>query len=209
MILLLLKVTDFRALVPSGSVWTLSVLLTVVPVISVWCSVRRWSSADLGFIGLGRRGFHLFWQVPIAIVAALTATALVGTSLGLSPHENSSTQDAGTPIVAVVLLLAYLILGPIVEEVLVRRFTMYWLEEKILTVTGRPRLAVAGSVVLSSLVFALLHVIIPVILWTFFLGLGCAVLTRLHHSLWAGLILHTVNNLIASTALVAVMFGAG
>jgi len=37
------------------------------------------------------------------------------------------------------------------------------------------------------------------------IGLGCALLVRWHRSLWAGLALHMVNNLMASAGLIAVL----
>lgn len=98
-------------------------------------------------------------------------------------------------------LLSYLVFGPLLAEIMLRRFTMEWFGQ----VTGRRWLVVGLSTLLSSLIFAVLHVVAPVIMWTFFLGLGGAILTRWHRSLWAGFLLHLTVHAAASSTLIAAL----
>lgn len=179
--------------VPVGSVGVAAALRWVL---------RDWSAAELGFRNPGRRGLHLLWQVPVTLTVAVLFTAVVGQGVGLAPADaTDSPGDADTPTAALVLLTCYLVLGPVVEEILVRRMTMPWVEERLLRRTGRRKVAAVGAVLFSSVVFAMLHVVAPVMLWTFFLGAGCAVLTRVHRSVWGGLGPHVTVNVIAVTAL--------
>lgn len=200
---------DLQRHFPDALTWVATLVVITASTLTVWWALRRWSAAELGFTPLGRRGLHLFWQVPVAMVTALTATALVAALLGLTPADDTTTESVGTPATALIVLVGYLVLGPVIEEILLRRLTMCWIEDRLNTSVGRPRLAAAVSVLLSSAVFGALHMVAPVMVWTFFLGVGCAILTRWHRSLWGGLALHSTVNLIASAALVPVLLSAG
>ena len=149
----------------------------------------------LGFLPLGRRGWHLLWQVPLVILAAGVAAAIVGPLLGLSPSESTSAAD-GRGVMVVVSLACYLLLAPLAEEIVFRRLLMGYLDRRV------PAFA---SVVLSSLLFGVAHIAPPVMVYATFLGMGCALVTRFHDSLRAGFIVHLVNNvavqLIAVSAL--------
>lgn len=177
-----------------------------------WAFLRRgWTGLDLGFRSMGRRGWHLLWQIPLTIGVGLTATAVIaGTLLGLEPAGDSgSVTDAAAEGAGAlfVVLAAVLILGPLFEEIMIRRITMGWLDRVLGALLPARWLALTLSTVLSSLAFALLHVVAPVVVWTFFLGLGCALLTRRHRSLWAGFLLHMVVNTLATATLVFAQFG--
>ena len=149
----------------------------------------------LGFLPLGRRGWHLLWQVPLVILAAGVAAAIVGPLLGISPSDNTSAAD-GRGVMVVVSLACYLLLAPLAEEIVFRRLLMGYLDRSV------PAFA---SVILSSLLFGVAHIAPPVIVYATFLGMGCALVTRFHNSLRAGFIVHLVNNvavqLIAVSAL--------
>ena len=146
----------------------------------------------LGFLPLGRRGWHLLWQVPLVILAAGVAAAIVGPLLGLSPSESTSAAD-GRGVMVVVSLACYLLLAPLAEEIVFRRLLMGYLDRRV------PAFA---SVILSSLIFGVVHIAPPVIVYATFLGMGCALVTRFHNSLRAGFIVHLVNN--AAVQLIAV-----
>lgn len=208
LILVAVRIFSLDLTLPDIALWTLPVALVLVSALLVAWAVRGWSAEDLGFRRLGRRGLHLLWQVPVVLVLALTATAILGQVLGVQPTATTGTGDGalGSSRGAVIVLVSYLLVGPVVEEVVVRRFTMSWIEERLFTLSHRPRVAAVGAVVLSSVVFGLLHVVAPVVLWTFLMGIGCAVLTRWHRSLWGGLALHCTVNLLASTALITAVF---
>lgn len=160
------------------------VLSVVVPTAGLVYYLKR-RGISLGFLPLGRRGWHLLWQVPLAIFVAGVAAAIVGPLLGLSPSENTSAAD-GRGVMVVVSLACYLFLAPLIEEIVFRRLLMGYLDRSV------PAIA---SVLLSSVLFGAAHIAPPVIVYATFLGMGCALVTRFHNSLRAGFILHLANNL--------------
>lgn len=192
--------------------WILTLLASLAGIVGLWLVFLRrgWTWRDLGFIRMSSRGWHLLWQIPVAIFVSLIATALLaGAVLGLSPAESSSETAVASEVgnVAVlVTLVSYLVFGPLLEEIMLRRFTMSWFDRVLARVTKRRWVTVSISTIASSLIFAVLHVVPPVMVWTFFLGVGCAILSRWHRSLWAGFLLHLVVNAVASSALVTALF---
>ena len=68
------------------------VISVVVPTVALVYYLKR-RGISLGFVPLGRRGWHLLWQVPLAIFVAGVAAAIVGPLLGLSPSESTSAAD--------------------------------------------------------------------------------------------------------------------
>lgn len=173
------------------SLVALPVIIVVSLGVPAWLLLRylRNHQVETGFLPLGRRGWHLSWQVPLLIVGSGIASAMVGPLLGISPGEEfSAAQQAsssGQILPVVLVLLAYLLLGPFVEELVFRRVLMGYFD------TLMPA---ALSVLSSALLFSLVHVSPPVILFNTFMGIGYAVLTRWHGTLWAGLIAHILNN---------------
>lgn len=149
----------------------------------------------LGFLPLGRRGWHLLWQVPLVILAAGVAAAIVGPLLGISPSDNTSAAD-GRGVMVVVSLACYLLLAPLAEEIVFRRLLMGYLDRRV------PAFA---SVILSSLIFGVVHIAPPVIVYATFLGMGCALVTRFHNSLRAGFIVHLVNNVVVQLIAVSAL----
>ena len=149
----------------------------------------------LGFLPLGRRGWHLLWQGPLVILAAGVAAAIVGPLLGISPSDNTSAAD-GRGVMVVVSLACYLLLAPLAEEIVFRRLLMGYLDRSV------PAFA---SVILSSLLFGVAHIAPPVIVYATFLGMGCALVTRFHNSLRAGFIVHLVNNVVVQLIAVSAL----
>ncbi|KGF23127.1 CPBP family intramembrane glutamic endopeptidase [Corynebacterium tuscaniense] len=171
---------SIRVLMP-----VLIVLALVIPAIALVSYLKR-RGIPLGFRPLGVRGWHLVWQVPVAIVGATVCTSIVGTLLGMDPGGRSDTYGEGSALV-LFTLGTYLLIGPFLEEVVFRRLIMGYLDRLM---------PAAASVLLSSLVFGLAHIAPAAILYTFFAGVSFALVTRWHRSLWAGFILHMCNNVL-------------
>lgn len=169
-------------------------LSVVVPTAALVYYLKR-RGISLGFLPLGRRGWHLLWQVPLVILAAGVAAAIVGPLLGLSPSESTSAAD-GRGVMVVVSLACYLLLAPLAEEIVFRRLLMGYLDRRV------PAFA---SVILSSLIFGVVHIAPPVIVYATFLGMGCALVTRFHNSLRAGFIVHLVNNVVVQLIAVSAL----
>lgn len=169
-------------------------LSVVVPTAALVYYLKR-RGISLGFLPLGRRGWHLLWQVPLAILVAGIAAAIVGPLMGISPSENTSAAD-GRGVMVVVSLACYLLLAPLVEEIVFRRLLMGYLDRSV------PAFA---SVILSSLIFGLVHIAPPVMVYATFIGMGCALVTRFHNSLRAGFVLHLVNNVVVQLIAVSAL----
>lgn len=187
--------------------WLAPVAYAVAGVAAVVAYRRRgWSWGDLGFVSLGRRGWHLLWQAPVALLIAAVSTAAVGSALlGIEPADAPATGD-GSGVGLVAMLAVYVVVGPVLEEIAFRRFVFGAVEDRV-----SRRLGAVGGVVVavlgSSALFAVIHVFAPIILWTFFLGVGCALLTRRHRSLWAGCSLHWLCNAIVFGVAVGALLG--
>lgn len=170
----------------------LIILSLVIPTIALVMYLRR-RNIPLGFRPLGKRGWHLLWQIPVAIVGSAVCTSIVGPLLGIESTDASSPAGTGTALV-LFTLGAYLLIGPFLEEVVFRRLIMGYLD------TVMPAVA---SVLLTSLAFGLVHIAPAAIVYTFFAGLAFALVTRWHRSLWAGFIVHMCNNVLVEIIVLA------
>lgn len=77
------------------------------------------------------------------------------------------------------------------EEVVFRRVLMGYFDTQM---------SAAASVLLTSAIFSAVHIAPVVILYTFFLGIGLALVARFHGNITASYIVHAANNLLASAA---------
>jgi len=105
-----------------------SVLIVAMPFMMVialglpaWLLLRylRNRGIETGFLPLGRRGWHLLWQVPVIIISAGIVTANLGPLLGLNNADDSSALEevgVGRALPIIVALAAYLIVGPFLED---------------------------------------------------------------------------------------------
>lgn len=207
-------VDELTGLTVAGPVQVAVVPLALATaVMLLWVLLRRrsWTWWDLGFRRLGARGWHLLWQIPVGVTASLVVMVLgADLLLGMEPVEESAGGEAMLGAEAglgwiLLGLVSALVIGPLLEEIVFRCLIMGWLEQAMRRWWSQ-RWAVAVSTLLSSVVFALIHLVAPVMLWTFLLGLCCAVVTRWHRSLWAGFLFHLANNALASTAVIAAVF---
>lgn len=160
----------------------------------------RWTWNDLGFNRLGRRGWHLVWQIPLSLVLTLLLTLLVaGLVPGLTPDDTSAADgqvlSSAVPW-QLAFLLVYLLVGPFIEEIAFRRLLMAWFDR---------HLGVLVSTILTSVVFGLVHLAPAVIVSTGIGGVCMALLTRWHRSVWGGYSLHMANNTLASAGIIAAM----
>lgn len=152
-----------------------------------------WS--ELG-IRKGKRSlWHLLWQVPCAVIVPAIVQMLVSTSLdsGAQPKESSLETAATTgllPVWALGLgLISYVVIGPILEEIIFRGVLMHELSKY-----ARP----VYVVILSAVIFMAIHLAVPVFPFLFVSGLILAWMRLWHESLWPSTIAHMTGNAIAS-----------
>lgn len=177
-------------------------LATAMFALALWQSLSRrgWTWKDLQLTSGPRSRWHLLWEVPIAWIAAMGVGIALASTVGITPAAEAggttSTLDAldvgvlaGTLTVACTVLIA-----PVLEEVLFRRVIFGWIETRT-----RWQVAVVGSAVC----FGAVHVLPAVVLIMICIGSAAALLVRLHRSLIPGIALHTLNNAIATAAVVS------
>ena len=186
-----------------------TVALTVLPVAvvvalavpAVWLvrHMRR-RGLELGFARLGRPGWHLLWQAPAVVFGSAAATSVVAPLIGLEPGGDSASEtlardlDSAAPVL--LLLAGYLLIGPFIEEIVFRRVLMNYFD------TLMPA---AASVVATSAIFGTAHIAPPAIVFTFFSGVGLALVARFHGNITSSFIVHVVNNLLASAAVIGAL----
>jgi membrane protease YdiL (CAAX protease family) len=156
---------------------------------------NRLSFVDLGFRWPTRRMFHLLWQIPAAIVAGTTLQVLFLAALAPLGVDTSKAGATGSgpladlpgidPALGVVVFLSVAVFTPIWEEVLFRGAFLSGLSRRF-----RPWVAV----VLSALIFTLVHGILINFAGLFTLGIALALLRRFHQNLWASVLLHAAQN---------------
>ena len=132
--------------------------------------------------------------VPL-VLASNIVVGVVFVLLGLRQN-----QTAGYPLIAgdyvgqLVFLIAAAVIAPLGEELLFRGY--FW--ERLRQLGG-----VYGAIIGSALIFAVGHSLsasqgaIVLVMQTFVMGIGLAWLRHASGSIWAGLVAHSVNNMIA------------
>lgn len=187
--------------------WTLLMLpgSALVAAAVLWWPLRhrrRWTWADVGFVRMHRPA-HLLWEIPLTFLVGLLGAAGLGTLLGVVPDEAQANQastvsDAlDAPLWLGALTVACLVvIWPLLEEIIFRRILLGALSAW---------LPIGLAVVLAAVIFAAVHVLLPAMLYVIWLGLGACLLYLRHRSLWAPLILHMINNAIATSVTFALL----
>lgn len=182
----------------------LMLTLGVASAAVIWLTRRRWPwlwpRAQLPGLGMVRPVRPFFFV--FALVIGMTAPLLGGLLTQWLAHGHTVTQDiqhlgTSTPLALRLMLAAIAVsIGPLTEEMLFRGVLLSAL-------TARCR--VGGSVAISAMAFALVH--LPGMQWQWYalpdlalLAGGLAWLRIRSGSLWPSVLAHGVNNLVAVAA---------
>ena len=152
---------------------------------------RHASLGDLGWTAVPAR--WLMSALPLALGAYLLVIVAGGVGHALFPHAQNGQPTAVRGAFGHYLLLAVLavsVVAPFAEETYFRGFVFGWLR-------GRTPLWLA--VVVSSLLFALAHAELALLLPTFTLGCLLALVYHRSGSLYPGMVIHAVFNLVGVT----------
>ncbi len=196
-------------LVPDAREHVLVLLALALPVHGLAVLAVLHAGLRLAGTGWGELGFrrptaqlwHLLWQLPVLLVAALAVQALVLLPLGAEPPvEDELTELAAGvgPGLVVALLLTVVVLAPLWEEALFRGVLQGGL---------RRRWPLGVAVVVSAAAFAAAHGVLVLLPYLFTVGVGLAVLREVHRTLWASVLAHAGNNALASASVLAVLLG--
>lgn len=155
----------------------------------------------LGFRPPTARLWHLLWQLPLLLVAALVVQALVLLPLGAAPPVDDSLAELAAevgPGLVVAILVTVVVLAPLWEEALFRGVIQGGL---------RRRWPLGVAVLVSAALFAGAHGVLVLLPYLFTVGVGLAVLREVHRTLWASVLAHAGNNALASASVLAVLLG--
>ncbi|MGO4956564.1 lysostaphin resistance A-like protein [Luteococcus sp. Sow4_B9] len=156
----------------------------------------RWGWRELGFTPARRSLWHLCWELPVMLLGSALFAATVGPWFGLAPTNDaerasgSSLEGLGDrPLLLAMTVLALVVLGPLMEEILFRRMLLDAI---------RARCGAWLAVLGSGVVFALVHVSPQVICYVLPLGFALGLLRVWHQTLWASLLAHCANNALVT-----------
>lgn len=159
---------------------------------------RNWTYQELGFLPLGKKGFHLLWEIPVMFIISGIVVGIFNYFFPLKDSPDVAEEVAGvSPAWIIIMILTSVIIGPLFEEIIFRRLIMGSLDGKMNMVL---------STIVASFIFGIFHVIPAAIAWAFTMGICLAIATRFHNSIYAPLIVHSTNNLIVSFALIPMLF---
>lgn len=174
--------------------WGLGVLgVTMLAGLALGLKLRDFRARDVGLVKPARP-IHLLWQIPVAWLAPLTVGGAASMLL-LGPAAQETNTEAITdaavdPGALAAAVVTAVVLAPVTEEILFRRVLLGWLEGK----WGR-----VVAVIVTALVFGVVHGIPAVIIVMACLGASLALLTINQRSIWPSLAVHMLNNAVAAT----------
>jgi membrane protease YdiL (CAAX protease family) len=190
-----------RFINPSEQTIYLSIALTltgysfiVVGFIVLMVKKRAYSWNDLGFRKPQRNLWNLVWQLPLVLIGLILVQAIVFALL----NTESSSQTGGVddlaknvPLYAALLVcLSTAIITPIWEEIVFRGIIHNYLTSKM---------KVVYAALVSSAIFAGIHVAPILFPYLFVMGFAWAWLYHRYNTLWAPIIGHTFINSLATT----------
>ena len=136
-------------------------------------------------IGYGAAGFAVF-MIAAMVVAAILKYALPG--LDWSQAQNVGFRPDSYGIDRIFAFVTLVVVAPVAEEIIFRGYLYGALR--------RARMPMVVAAIAVSLVFAILHGQANVGVVTFVLGLVMCGLRQYTNSLWPGIIVHGLNNLL-------------
>jgi membrane protease YdiL (CAAX protease family) len=171
--------------------FTIEVVALVLPLHVFVARRDRRGWAALGFTPtrLGAVALALLaWLVALPLIGFAEDAVSAWLDLGdRNPQFDSIGELLGGPGALVVAILAIGIIVPVAEEAFFRGLLFGWL---------RGRLGLVAGVLLSSLLFSVVHVFDVVLLPVFLLGILFAAIYALSKSLWPAVIAHGTHNTI-------------
>lgn len=155
----------------------------------------------IGLSSAIKQGWTSFWQIPLVSIGAATAAICSNNLLDSIFSEQCPAAEESSSISVhlsvIFAFIAYLLVGPFLEELVFRRILMGYFD------TIMP---VALSIGLSSLLFGLVHISPPIIIYATLLGLGSALFTRWQGTLWGGLFLNLFSNALITPIVLIMVF---
>jgi len=188
-----LDFTEWMEVIDLGLLLSLSIVasaIVCIGLIFVIIKVRRGASiAD--YLGLKSIGTRTVMAVLAITVAFIVLSALINMGLDRPPDSDIMVQAYATSVWPTLFWIAVVVFAPVFEELLFRGF--------LFAGFSRSGIGVAGTIIVTSLIWAGFHVQYGLfeIASIFVLGLILGIVRHKTGSLWAPMIMHAFNNLLA------------
>lgn len=162
----------------------------------------RWST--LGFVRPTRRMWHLLWQMPLALIAAVVTNAVFLTLMGGTNQVEADTaiedlaQEVGS-LAVIAMLLGAVVAAPLWEEVIFRGVLFRALRE---------RMALVWVCLITAGIFAVVHAVPMLMPYLAVMGMALGLVRAFHDNLWAPIIMHAFNNFLAVGVVLLVILAA-
>ena len=176
-----------------GLLISLSVIISSVVcigLIMIFIKLRRGDTVT-GYLGLKSISFKVV-LVSLAVSAGFIALEVLANRVfQVSAESDIMTKAYDTSILPALFWIALIAFGPIFEEVMFRGFLFKGLRHS--------RIGVAGAIIVTSVLWAGSHLQYGLfqIAWIFVLGVALGLMRYRTGSLWAPILMHIFNNLIA------------
>ncbi len=161
----------------------------------VWRNLRGDEGISLADIGLRAGRFSWPLTLGLAVIIYLTCSMIVGVYVQVTGYVNEqqvaawvSESQGMNPIVVGLLVLAIVVIGPAVEELVFRGYLQTALAEKI------PPWAAVG---ISSLVFGAFHMELGAFPLLVMVGAAFGAVYQITGTLWPAILMHMVSNGLA------------
>ena len=176
--------------VDAGLVVSLGELLLLLPV--WWLTVRKygvgWEALGLRRFGAGALGMGCGLMLMSFMFNFVYGSALAFFGLRMQVDLVPILQSLSSPWL---FLVGGAVIAPIVEEIFFRGFIFAGL---------RPRFGWQRAALISSLIFALVHLTLNAIVPIFILGYIFAFLYHASNSIWPSILMHVLTNSLALSA---------
>ncbi|MGE6753751.1 CPBP family intramembrane glutamic endopeptidase [Rossellomorea sp. NPDC071047] len=162
------------------------ILLAGVYLIALRSNKLSWSEVGVKPFEVKDWKIIIFYSVILLVGAVIIVvlTSFIGNS-----WENSKTeamQQNATFFTISIAFISAAIISPVYEEIFYRGFLYRWL---------RTRIGITGALLLSSLIFTIIHIptynVMPV---NFFSGILFALAYERTHSIWPSVLIHGLTN---------------
>ena len=167
----------------------------IVGVLLIWVFVNARKRAGFGeYLGLHKISVRAVWLGVGVVIALIGLSAIIQSFLGLESGDEITYDIYNTSVWPLLFGIAVVIFAPLFEEALFRGFLFEGLRQS--------RLGGWGAVAITSVTWAALHIQYNLfgIGYIFVLGIAIGLIRWKTKTIWSGVIMHALVNLIATVS---------
>ncbi|KIL71934.1 CPBP family intramembrane metalloprotease [Bacillus badius] len=173
----------------SGTLMGLTIaVVLILGVYFIALRPKKLSWSEVGIRAFSKSDWKVIFILTIVLMVGATIVMVLTSFIG-NTYENSKTealQENATLFNVLIAFIVAAIISPIYEEIFYRGFLYRWL---------RTRISIVGAILLSSLIFTVIHIptynVMPV---NFLSGIIFALAYERTGSIWPSVIIHGLTN---------------